>query len=228
MPVLRPKSRPGSRGRPDEARAAILDAALREFAQEGLAGARTEAIARAAGVNKALLYYYYDDKESLYGAVLDKVFSGLAEKVNAVLDRDLPPREKVLAWVGVHFDYVASSRLYPRVVQREMMRAGRGGSPHMRRLAERYLRPLQMRLLALIREGMASGEFREIDPMHFIMCTIAMVVSYFTMTPMIEIITQSDPLSEARIRERRAAVLDFVAAVLFRPDVSQDGARGSQ
>ncbi len=215
--MIRSKSRLGSRGRPEEARASILEAALREFAQEGVAGARTEAIARAAGVNKALLYYYYGDKESLYGAVLDKVFSGLADKVNAVLDRDLPPREKVLAWVGAHFDYVASSRLYPRVVQREMMRAGRGGSPHMRRLAERYLRPLQMRLLALIRDGIATGEFREIDAMHFILSTIAMVVSYFSMTPMIEIMTHSDPLSEVRIRERRAAVLDLVAAALFRP-----------
>lgn len=217
MTVIRSKSRLGSRGRPEEARASILEAALREFAQEGVAGARTEAIARAAGVNKALLYYYYGDKESLYGAVLDKVFSGLADKVNAVLDRDLPPREKVLAWVGAHFDYVASSRLYPRVVQREMMRAGRAGSPHMRRLAERYLRPLQMRLMALIHGGIATGDFREIDAMHFILSTIAMVVSYFTMTPMIEIMTHSDPLSEVRIRERRAAVLDLVAAALFRP-----------
>ncbi len=215
--VIRSKSRLGSRGRPEEARASILEAALREFAQEGVAGARTEAIARAAGVNKALLYYYYGDKESLYGAVLDKVFSGLADKVNAVLDRDLPPREKVLAWVGAHFDYVASSRLYPRVVQREMMRAGRAGSPHMRRLAERYLRPLQMRLMALIHGGIATGDFREIDAMHFILSTIAMVVSYFSMTPMIEIMTHSDPLSEVRIRERRAAVLDLVAAALFRP-----------
>jgi TetR/AcrR family transcriptional regulator len=217
LTVIRSKSRLGSRGRPEEARASILEAALREFAQEGVAGARTEAIARAAGVNKALLYYYYGDKESLYGAVLDKVFSGLADKVNAVLDRDLPPREKVLAWVGAHFDYVASSRLYPRVVQREMMRAGRAGSPHMRRLAERYLRPLQMRLMALIHGGIATGDFREIDAMHFILSTIAMVVSYFTMTPMIEIMTHSDPLSEVRIRERRAAVLDLVAAALFRP-----------
>ena len=49
----------------------------REFSREGVAGARTDAIARAAGVNKALLYYYFKDKETLYGAVLDQVFGGL-------------------------------------------------------------------------------------------------------------------------------------------------------
>jgi len=50
------KSRLGSRGKPEETRAAILQAAVREFAQAGISGARTDTIAQAAGVNKALLY----------------------------------------------------------------------------------------------------------------------------------------------------------------------------
>jgi len=93
------KPRLGSRGRPEESRAAILQAAVREFSREGVAGARTDAIARAAGVNKALLYYYFKDKETLYGAVLDQVFGGLQESIGAALSSDLPPREKLLAYV---------------------------------------------------------------------------------------------------------------------------------
>src|ERR1700687_1220068 len=80
----------GSRRQPEQTSAAILDAAMREFAHEGLAGARIDAIARAAGVNKALLYYYFSDKESLYGAVLDRVFEGLAQRVAEPLDSPLP------------------------------------------------------------------------------------------------------------------------------------------
>ena len=53
-----------------ETRAAILKAAERIYAECGLAGARTEAIAAAAGVNKALLYYYFESKEDLYRAVV--------------------------------------------------------------------------------------------------------------------------------------------------------------
>ena len=60
-----------------ETRATILRAAEHIFAEQGLAGARTDAIAAAAGVNKALLYYYFPSKEGLYCAVLDGVFSGL-------------------------------------------------------------------------------------------------------------------------------------------------------
>src|SRR6202044_221893 len=92
--------RMGSRGQPEESRAAILQAAAKEFAELGIAGARTDAIAREARVNKALLYYYFKDKETLYGAVLDHAFSGMKVKVFEALDSDLPPREKLMAYVG--------------------------------------------------------------------------------------------------------------------------------
>src|SRR6478752_10136484 len=89
-------SRMGSRGQPEESRAAILQAAAHEFAEHGIAGARTDAIAREARVNKALLYYYFKDKETLYGAVLDDAFSGLKNTVFQVLDGPLPPGEKIM------------------------------------------------------------------------------------------------------------------------------------
>src|ERR1700761_5971643 len=92
--------RMGSRGQPQESRAAILRAAAHEFAQHGIAGARTDAIAREARVNKALLYYYFKDKETLYGAVLDDAFSGLKDTVLRVLDGNESPRDKILAYVG--------------------------------------------------------------------------------------------------------------------------------
>ena len=90
-------------------------AAIHEFSHEGVAGARTDAIARAAKVNKALLYYYFKDKDALYGAVLDHVFSGLRRAIERELDRDLPPRKKILAYAGAHCDYVASNPRFPRV-----------------------------------------------------------------------------------------------------------------
>ena len=119
-------SKMGTRGQPTASRAAILRAAAEEFAEHGIAGARTEAIAREARVNKALLYYYFKDKETLYGAVLDNAFSGLKATVFRVLDSDLPPREKIMTYVGTYFDFIASNQVYPKLMQREMMRARRG------------------------------------------------------------------------------------------------------
>src|SRR5271166_4497352 len=143
-------ARLGSRGQPEESRAAILQAAAREFSELGIAGARTDAIARAARVNKALLYYYFTDKETLYGAVLDDAFSGMKAQVFHVLDSDLPPREKILAYVGAYFDFIASNQIYPKLMQREMMRAREGDSVHIDRLVKTYFRPIYLRVGELL------------------------------------------------------------------------------
>ena len=145
-----PKPRLGSRGRPEESRAAILQAAVAEFSREGVAGARTDAIAHAAGVNKALLYYYFKDKDRLYAAVLDQVFGGLKRTIDEALSNQLPPREKLLAYVGAHFDYIASHPLYPRIVQGEMMRAAHGSAPQLARVAKQYFIPLFHKVAAVI------------------------------------------------------------------------------
>jgi len=224
MKTTRAKAHFGSRGRPAESRAAILNAAVLEFARDGVAGARTDAIARSARVNKALLYYYFKDKQALYGAVLDQVFGGLAATVLETLSRDLPPREKLLAYAGAHFDYIASHPLYPRIVQSEMMSANRGSAKHLERIVKQYFRPLFGRLSELIREGVESGEFRPVDPFHFIPSMIAMIVFYFTNIPVMRLMTSTDPLVPERIAQRRAAVLDYLSAALFcRPAVSQGG-----
>jgi len=207
----------GSRGQPEESRAAILQAAAKEFAEFGIAGARTDTIARAAQVNKALLYYYFKDKETLYGAVLDHAFSGMKTTVFQVLDSDLPPREKILAYVGAYFDFIASNQVYPKLMQREMMRAREGHSVHIDRLVKTYFQPIYRRIGELLHKGIAEGEFRKVDPAHFVPSMISMIVFYFSSAPVMRRIVGFDPLTPQRIAQRRAAVLDFISAGLFQP-----------
>src|SRR5580698_7085080 len=163
--------RMGSRGQPEESRAAILQAAAHEFAEHGIAGARTDAIAREARVNKALLYYYFKDKETLYAAVLEEAFSGLKATVFRVLDGDLPPREKMLAYAGAYFDFIASNQLYPRLMQSEMMRAREGHSPHIDRVIKNYIQPIFLRVSEVLRQGIAEGHFRPVNPR--ILCNLS-------------------------------------------------------
>jgi TetR/AcrR family transcriptional regulator len=218
--------RMGTRGQPEESRAAILKAAAQEFAEYGIAGARTDAIAREARVNKALLYYYFKDKETLYGAVLDDTFAGLKNAVFGVLERDLAPREKIMAYAGAYFDFIASNQIYPKLMQREMMRAKEGSSPHLERLIKNYFQPVFDGLAELLRKGIAAGEFRAIDPVHFIPSMISMIVFYFSGSPVMRRLFGFNPYTPQRIAERRAAVLDFISHALFHPKyfVSQ-GAR---
>src|SRR5208337_3914852 len=206
----------GTRGRPEESRAAILKAAVGEFAEHGIAGARTDAIARAARVNKALLYYYFKDKDTLYEAALDHVFSGLRARVMPVLESRLGPRQKMLEYLGAYFDYIAANPQFPRVVQGEWMQSGAKGSARMQRVAKEYFGPIFEKLVEVLREGIEAGEFRAVNPMDFVPSVVGVIIFYFSSAPLMKTLMKVDPLSEERIRERRAFVLDFISAALFR------------
>jgi TetR/AcrR family transcriptional regulator len=213
----------GSRGEPEKTRAAILKAALEEFAHEGVAGARTDEIARRAGVNKALIYYYFKDKEGLYAAALEQVFSGLHQKVGAVLERtDLPARERLVLYAQTHFDYIASAPVYPRLVQREFMRStGRTLSPAGKNIMEKHVRPFYDRLEKLILEGNRAGDFRPLDPMQTVTSIIGIIVFYFISMPAHQFMRPGDPASPERIAARRAAMLDFICAAVLTPEAAR-------
>jgi len=213
MPSAQARPRLGSRGRPEETRTAILQAAVREFAREGIAGARTDAIARAAKVNKALLYYYYRDKDALYGAALDQVFQERNEFLMRVLAEDIPPGQKILRYVGAFFDYLAEHPSHREMVQREMLARG----SQMQRMVKLYMKPIYEELVKVLRAGIADGIFRPVDPLQFLPSMVAVIVHYFGSAPLLKVMTQEDPLSPERLAARRAAVLEFISAALFRP-----------
>jgi TetR/AcrR family transcriptional regulator len=217
MPTPPKSGKSGSRGEPEKTRAAILTAALEEFAHEGPAGARTEEIARRAGVNKALLYYYFKDKEGLYAAALEQVFSGLLDRAMPVLERtDLSPQKRLLLYAQTHFDYIASAPAHSRLVQREFMRsAGRTLSPAATRVFERYGKRLYLKLVELIEEGGSTGEFRKVDPRQTVTSILGTIVFYFISIPAMRLMNPSDPFSAECLAARRGAVLDFVSAALF-------------
>ncbi len=208
--------RRGRRRQPEASRNAILQAALIEFAREGLAGARMDAIAEAAGVNKALLYYYFGDKEALYGAILDRFFEKLVTRILAVCNQPGTAGERFLSYARTHFDSIAESPYSPYIFMSELMSASRGGSPHLDRIFARYMQPIGTRVLALVQEGVKSREFRDVDPQQFLPSAIGSIVHYFLTAPVRQKFTpELDVNSAQAIEQRRAAVLDFIAAALF-------------
>lgn len=205
----------GSRRSPEQSQHAILEAAAREFAAEGVAGARTDAIAKAAGVNKALLYYYFHDKEGLYGAVLQHVLGDLLQQVSNVVESGGSARYRVLAYAATHFNFVASNPEQRRIMQFEMMRAGAGNSPHFAKLAEAFFRPLMMKVTGLLEEGIRNGEFRRVHPQHFLQSMLSAIIFHFIALPILRTMMPIDPLSPAALNQRRDAVLDLVSGALF-------------
>jgi TetR/AcrR family transcriptional regulator len=198
-------------------RSAILRAATEEFALKGYAGARTDGIAHAAGVKHTLLFYHFKRKEQLYGAVLETVFSDWAERVSRALDERATPKQRLLVFINAYFDFVAEFPFAPRLVQQEQLRQRTVGSEHLHRLAERYIRPVHRKLLELLREGISSGEFRDLDIEHCVHSLSALIIFYFTSDLTAQLLGVVDPCSPPHIAARREAVLDFVSAALFAP-----------
>lgn len=209
------RMRLGSRGQPEESRTAILQAAIREFAREGAAGARTEAIARAAKVNKALLYYYFRDKDALYVAALEHIFRERDAVLMPILEENSPPGEKILRYVGAFFDFLAGHPEQRQMVQREVFMLPQRAS--VLRVVKTHMQPLFEALVRVIREGVASGVFRPVDPMQFLPSMAAVVVHYFGVAAFLKLMTNEDPLTPEKLAARRAAVLDFISAALFQP-----------
>jgi hypothetical protein len=85
----------------------------------------------------------------------------------------------------------------------------------MQRVAKEYFHPIFEKLAKLLREGIASGDFRPVNPMDFLPSMTAIIVFYFTSAPLMKTLMKTDPLSPKRIRERRVFVLDFISVALF-------------
>ena len=189
----------------------ILRAAEENFAECGLAGARIGAIARAAGVNKALLYYYFSSKEGLYRFTLTTLFRQLRAQTSAALDRPGTPRQRLLRYINSYFDFMMAHPNYPRLFERELM----SQEPRLAGLVQEHLRPLHRRITSVIRAGIAEGEFRRVNPQHTLFSLVAMTVFYFAAAPVLTQLWHHDPLAPRRVAVRRRAILDFVEHALF-------------
>ena len=144
-------------------RARILDAATAEFARFGLGGARVDRIARRAGANKRMLYYYFGAKEALFLAVLEASYAAIrsAERDLDLEHRD--PREALKRLVAFTWRYYLEHPEFMTLLNSENLHKGR----HVQR-SERVRElhsPLVETLRAILRRGARQGLFRpDVDP----------------------------------------------------------------
>jgi TetR/AcrR family transcriptional regulator len=201
----------GRQGRSAETRAAILTAAGRIFAKSGLAGARTDAIAAAAGVNKALLYYYFKSKESLYEAVVEDHFSEFNRQALEVLTSPGSARAVLLRYVSLHFDFISARHQSAPLFQQLMMTGGK----FLERLIRKSFAPRAAALGKVIERGMRSGEFRRVDPFHTAVSTVSLIVFYFSAARVLQLLGHPDAHSAVNLKRRKEEVLDFIRHGLF-------------
>jgi AcrR family transcriptional regulator len=192
----------------------IVATAEEIFAEQGLAGARMDEIARAAKVNKALLYYYFRSKEELYRFVLEALLSQLRQRVGPQGAGPVTPQKRLAAVIDNFFDFVQRHPNYPRLIQREMMSHG----PNRDWIVSEYYRPLHGQLVSLIAEGISAGEFRRVDTQNTAFNVISLMVFYFAAAPVLGSMLGHDPLQPREVSRRRKAVHDLLEHGLFQSE----------
>src|ERR1035437_2032941 len=207
------KNEPSDRS--TETRGRILDAALSEFSANGLAGARTERIAAAAGVNKALLYYYFDSKEKLYLAALEMIAAKVRDISMAVFLRDGTAGERILRAALNHFDRILAQQEFQSLMQQEMMRLHKGESGAMPVLVKRVFAPVMTMFQALLREGITSGELINVDCMQILLSPLGANVFYFLSAPVWRLVAPFEPFAPVALAARRKAMVEFLGQALF-------------
>jgi TetR/AcrR family transcriptional regulator len=201
--------------RADQARVRILDAAVRQFSEKGLAGARTEQIAEDAGVNKALLYYYFKSKDALYTAALEWVAAEVQARSMAVFEGPASEGEKFLRSVLNHFDRIHTNRGFQSLMQQEMIRLHRGEDNSLSSLVEKVFKPLMEKMQEVLRAGIASGELIAADPMQIHYAATGANVFFFLSAPLMKMVTGTDPLELSALESRRAKSIELLGQTLF-------------
>jgi AcrR family transcriptional regulator len=157
----------------DATRENILDAALEEFSRQGFAGARLDAIVTQAGCAKRMVYYYFEHKEGLYLAVLERAYRDIRHSELALDLRALPPVDAIRQLAHATFDYHENHPAFTRLVALENIQEGRFISKM--NAIEAVNHSAIGELADILARGRAEGLFRnDLDPVD-----LHMVISAF-------------------------------------------------
>ena len=169
----------------------IVTAARDEFARHGFDGARVDQIARRAGVNKQLLFYYFHSKRGLFDAVLTSGAAEFEEALAQLGSRDGRPLDRLRATLEGQFDFLAThADLVTLLTQ-----AGRPGA--------RPFAPAIKRLVVLLAEGQGLGQVRDdVDPHLAAAQALVLMVAYLGLEPLITASAPPLGADEPALRER--------------------------
>ncbi|MDU9392221.1 TetR/AcrR family transcriptional regulator [Pseudomonas sp. zfem002] len=150
--------RKGRKNNPEKTRENILQAAISEFVQQGLAGARVDAIAERTQTSKRMIYYYFNSKEQLYVEVLEKLYGDIRNTESNLHLAELEPRLGIRRLIEFTFDHHDRNVDFVRIVCNENMHHGEyvKQSSAIRSMNKTVLQALD----EVLRRGASEGVFR--------------------------------------------------------------------
>ncbi len=190
----------------------ILEAAVREFMAKGYAGARTAAIAEAAGVTHAMLHYYFRTKDKLFDRIIESKIVTLRDIMLASLgDPSVPLFDKIRTAIEKHQDFIAANPDLPRFMINEVLSRPER-IPMVIEQLKRHTPLVVESLQRQIDEYAAKGLCRKVDAGMLMLDIVSLNIFPFTAKPMVNallggMMEDMDAFVEARRKENLETIM---------------------
>jgi TetR/AcrR family transcriptional regulator len=208
-----PSDRPDARrDRGAATRLRILDAAEREFAARGFAGARLRAIADAVGVQTALIHHYFADKQGLYRAVLDRAMAPTSTESWGLLGSRLDVEGLVTGFVDMLLRFYAAHQNLLAILRHEAV----SGSTILAEVSRERTVPIIEAVSAFVEERQRAGEVRaDLSAEEIILATLSLVVYPFADAGVLEpMMPNAVPRDEAALARRKQVIVTMLLGAI--------------
>ena len=194
-----------------DSRQRVFDAAAAEFARCGYAGANVDRIARAARLNKAMIYYHFKSKAALYREILRDMFGAVRAAVADVEASGASPDDKIRRYVEAIAAAAEARPHFPPIWMREIAEGGE----HVDAATLGYVRDVLAALVRIIEDGKRAGRFVPMNPMVVQAGIIAPLMFFLATAPLRRKLQRSGALRGTAISR------DFVVAHIQRLTLAQ-------
>jgi len=186
----------------------ILAAAKKVFTTKGMAGARMQDIADEAGINKAMLHYYFRDKDKLFEVIFLQEAQKFFPRINMIFESEAPLFEKITLFVNEYIDEMVESPYLPWFVLNEL---NRDADQFLKTIWTMAHRPRPDKLLAQIEREVKKGTIKKIKPLHLLVNLLSMTIFPFIAKPMLmRTMEMSELQFKQMIEQRRTEIPKFI------------------
>ena len=200
----------------------ILDAAQTVFIEKGMDGARMQEIANEAGINKALLHYYFRSKQKLFEAIFKQVFKQIFPDIKAFIHSEIPIEEKLGIFVEKYIDLLMKNPFLPSFILKEIHRdpeflasviKGQGINPQD--------------LFTMLEKEMEAGNIQKMDPRELMINILGLSIFPFAAKPLMQIMFFENDKKAYRefLKQRKVTVKRFVLDSIL---IREAGSRKSE
>ncbi|HEX3006799.1 MAG TPA: TetR/AcrR family transcriptional regulator [Bacteroidales bacterium] len=190
----------------------IFDSAREEFIEKGFDGARMQEIAKRAGINKAMLHYYYRTKEKLFDAIFEKVFKSFLPGVFEVMQSEASLSHKIEAFVNAYLTLIYNNPHIPSFIIHELNRSPERLSALFGTLIGSVREKAFGQFAVSIRKEVEKGSIVPIEPEHLVINILALCIFPVVASPIIKGVFFDNNKEEYKIflEQRKVEVARFV------------------